>query len=108
MTTHSTRPFGLPADVGHCDRQDGYTLYRIYGNVGNGEWLAYVGISKCWQRRMLEHAQDKPWWECVAGVDIWTVCCRAHALETERRVIEDERPWFNKAGNQHYVDGIYD
>lgn len=78
-----------------------HTLYRIYGDVGNGRWLAYVGISNSWQRRMLQHEAQKPWWEDVVAIEIEPVCCKKHALEYETAAIRAERPWFNIAGNPH-------
>ena len=75
------------------------TLYRIYGDVGNGRRLYYIGISGCWQKRMLQHQAEKPWWDDVVAIEIEPMCCKKHALDEEAEAIRHERPWFNIAGN---------
>lgn len=107
MSTHCTRPIAPPGDI-HCDRTDDVTLYRVIGDAGNGRFLAYVGISSSWPRRMLQHAATKAWWrDLVVAVEIEHWCCRPHAEAAEIRAIKTERVWFNIAHNPDPVTDIY-
>lgn len=86
-----------------ADASEPMTLYKVYADAGQGRFLAYVGISNCWQRRMLEHEAEKDWWHLVEAVEVEHWCCRDHAAQVEADEILANDPWFNKQGNPYAV-----
>lgn len=69
-------------------------LYRLYDATGA---LLYVGISGRWARRMVEHAQEKPWFADVSDVQIERFPTGREARAAELRAIRSEGPRHNVA-----------
>lgn len=72
-------------------------LYRFFDR---NDQLLYVGISKNAIRRMLDHAEEKSWWQFVKRSSIEYHPTRSDALRAEREAIEQEAPLYNITHNR--------
>lgn len=73
-----------------------HVLYRCYASDNA---LLYVGISKHWPDRMIQHRRDKHWFGDVTKVEVEHYADRDTALAAERAAIQKERPQHNVAHN---------
>lgn len=75
------------------------TLYRLW-NASHA--LLYVGVTADVDRRMEQHAADKPWWGEVDQVTTELLPSMRRALEAEARAIFWEQPRHNVLGSPRY------
>lgn len=71
-------------------------LYRFYDSENA---LLYIGITFDPGSRWRKHADDKPWWQRVARIEIETHPDRETVLAAERAAIDAEQPIFNVVHN---------
>lgn len=71
-----------------CDQPCVYVLSDI------ADRAIYVGASRDVERRVKEH-QGKPWWQLVAGVEVYPQQDWELALYVERNLIHKLSPEFN-------------
>lgn len=76
-------------------------LYRFYDSDGV---LLYVGISKSWTDRLVQHRRDKVWFGHVARVDVAYYKDRDAVLDAEQEAIRRERPVHNIVHNNLTTD----
>jgi hypothetical protein len=69
-------------------------LYRAYSASGD---LLYVGITNHVQRRLRQHAQEKPWWPEVDWVLEQILPDRRWVDHMETMAIRRQKPKYNKA-----------
>ena len=67
-------------------------LYRMYDQHNH---LLYVGVTNHIDRRMQQHAQDKPWWYQVHDIEVEVFQDRFAAEQAEINAIQSEYPRFN-------------
>lgn len=70
-------------------------VYRLYHRFG---WLMYVGIADDYEKRLRQHACEKPWWDEVYAAHVHFVSTREEAYRVEAVLIEQEDPPLNLAG----------
>lgn len=81
--------------IGEEDAKPDYgptSVYRLFGASGE---LLYVGITRRGQRRVNEHAKDKPWWTEVATATFQHFPTWPEAVTAEAHAIKDEKPVYN-------------
>lgn len=71
-------------------------LYRHRDSAGV---LLYAGISLSHLQRLVEHRATSPWFDQIKHVELECFPSRAHAKAAEDRVIVEEKPLYNIAGN---------
>lgn len=69
-------------------------LYRLYNREDR---LVYVGVTYQLEKRLYQHARDKPWWPEVARQEVDWHEHRRLALAEETRLIELYDPPYNGA-----------
>ena len=73
-----------------------FIVYRFRNELRE---LIYVGSTNGLGARLYAHARDKDWWPEVVHIEIERCGSNETMLETERLVIETERPRYNKQYN---------
>jgi len=58
--------------------------------------LLYVGLSQHWPRRWAAHAEDKPWWQEVAQLQVCWLRTQAEAAWLEEYYIQTLKPRYNR------------
>lgn len=74
------------------------TLYRAKSDLGE---LLYVGITAAGLARFREHAEQKPWWQDVAVVELEHHDTREAAAAAEVEAIRTECPRYNIIHGRH-------
>ena len=76
---------------------DGPTqLYRYFDATGA---LLYIGVSRRWFRRNVDHQREASWHYRISSATIEMHPTRAAALDAERDAIRKERPLYNVVHN---------
>lgn len=68
------------------------SLYRFFDRQGN---LLYIGISKAPLQRLLQHREEKLWWEEIGTIKLEFFETREEALFQEFTAIQAEQPRYN-------------
>lgn len=72
-------------------------VYRVYDKRGQ---LLYIGSTRNWRKRRVQHAGTKWWWPAIGRVELEHFASVVEARDAEIEAIQAERPRMNVRHNR--------